>query len=385
MQKIIQRKNKTQSIIIVSLSIMLVVLLTITVTYAFFSSRVSRTDSLTFGTVSLDSIGDSSPVLIKNLDESTRQALMPGDTLQTSFTIGLVAESQPAWVRFRLYSSIDYITEMNSFIKHIGDADIRNIDTVLNTVEIASIDSIIWEVNKTNGVIDFARIGTITTSNGASTPTLTTYSIFYNDLATTKTAVVTSITQDTIEITPTKNDTLFNDIVAIFTRLNNMASSIISINQAIINNDNFGSGSSSLTGNFFASGNDGYIYRYYSMGRDDIEAIYNPPLIDIGGGVYPEIVRSIGLIYDYIIPVSTNNSLQGVQITYLLSVEAVQYANNNSGNTEFNNATPTFPLPIITGSNATMITEAIKAFYLVAEANPDQITPIDEIQFNLIE
>lgn len=380
MQRVNRRANRNQSIIIAVLSILLVGMLSITITLAFFTDRDSRTSELTFGNISLNSIGEGSPVSIINKDESTREVLMPGDTLETSFTVELASSSEAAWIRFRFGASVDYPAEITSLITH-ESTYLDNSKTFIITTAIDTVSSILWTKTISNSVVDFARVANIVTSDSESNET--DYTVIYNDIA--PNIAVTQFTYNDGESqTVVSGSDLETDLLALVNRLNKMALCINAINQSILDEDNFTDGSTNLIANYFASGTDGYIYRYYAMGRDG-EATSSPALANLGDEYdpnYPETVTSIpNVIYDYQIPRAIDNSLQGVTITYTLSVEAVQYANNNRAIAGFSSQSTTRPVPIVTGDNATEIVEAIRAFYVVEDANPTQISAYIDPQF----
>lgn len=101
--------SKKQSFVIAILAVLLVGLLAFNITYAFFTDRETNTDEFTFGTINLDTSGQSNVIDVYRTDtEKALNKAMPGDVLKGAFNLALTEDSENAFVRYKLSATPEY-------------------------------------------------------------------------------------------------------------------------------------------------------------------------------------------------------------------------------------------------------------------------------------
>ena len=102
-----KQSSKRQSVVIAILAVLLVGLLAFNITYAFFTDKETNSDQFTFGTISLKTTGDNVVDVYRQTTKVTGD-VMPGDVMTGAFKLGLNADSEDAFARFKLTASPEY-------------------------------------------------------------------------------------------------------------------------------------------------------------------------------------------------------------------------------------------------------------------------------------
>lgn len=385
-----QSSSKMQSVIIAILAILLVGIMTTGVTYAFFTDKDNASDKLTFGTIKIADIEDDTIVDFSGTQTPSRTELMPGDTISTTFDITLDANSEDAWVRFKLLASVSektyagvlgFASYVETDLLHNEDEEvIENVYLVLNGEEyvIAGGTTVSKYVEDAPVALDAeedaAEIAEVIAAAGRYVTEFTIgedeYTIaFVEDKPEAEVVgVKANVTKNDAALDAAVEEQAKDIEVALaaasraVVRIADVEEAITLLNEAIAAEqvgDFYGTTvitTDDQTGTTTVERGDGWLYKKTKLTNS----------ADVANG------HTVEVDYTYTIPrKTTGNALQGVQVDFALVVEAVQYDNNTNAENDANNGPEDPAVDIseigVDGVDATTneAAECIKAFYAV--------------------
>ena len=327
-----KQSSKRQTIVIAILAVLLVGLLAFNVTYAFFTDKQTNTDKFNFGTIELNPSNVAGTII--TIDKDTREKVMPGDKINGDFGIKLASTSEDAFVRYQINA------EANK-------ADLFGADAVKFAVVNGQNNPVVAYIN---GELVQARITAadaveFVTEQGDFTDTdirnynaFTTYTVNGEKTVITftdnTTAIVANVTVGGVEKTEAA------DIEAAIKLGVELAAQADAIDTAVKGiNDAFQTSLSGLSADDYIAAGDGWIYKKAAITAE--------------AGV-----ETVAI--DYTLPLSLGNALQGVEINFNLTIDAVQAANADD-------VTVT-SFPDTVSSDAQAIA-SVKVFYAALEAH----------------
>lgn len=316
-----KQSSKRQTIVIAILAVLLVGMLAFNVTYAFFTDKQTNTDSFKFGTIELNPTNTASGIIDVKRGDGIVNPVMPGDKIEGAFNVNLKDTSEDAFVRYKIEASADTSALVGEGFERFAVA------SEVDTPVIAYINGALVQAVIASGTGDVtvykdgqaSEAGTdlakaikeykgFTTYTEGDTKTVITFKANEN---TSVVATVKNYTSENQAETEVTDETLKNAAIqkgaelaaTVDARINDIETAIDGINNA------FQATLAGLKTDDYIVAGDGWVYK-----KDAITKTASAEKVAV----------------KYTLPLELGNALQGVEINFNLTIDAVQAANANS-------------------------------------------------------